>query len=97
MSWSGSTTTRYDTAEQAINDLAVNPDSDAPDQAEQVQAAKDAAVALVKSGAVVNDSGQDVTVTISGHANAGHKPAAGYANDALTVSVVQVTRAEISS
>lgn len=92
MSWSGTVTAQFSEAETAIGSVAVSPDSTAPEQIEQVAAAKDAAVALLKSQVVVNDAGQDVTISISGHSNPGHKPAAGYANDAITVSLYQVTR-----
>jgi hypothetical protein len=49
-------------------------------------------VALIKSGQVVNDPEQDVTITIGGHSNPGHKPTAGYANDMVSVYISQVTR-----
>lgn len=92
MSWSGSVLAQFDEAEDAINAVAVSPDSDAPDQVAQVAAAKVAAVSLIKSGAVVVGSDQDVSIYISGHANPGHLPTAGYANDSLQVSITQVTR-----
>lgn len=97
MSWSGYGTFRYDNAEQGIADIAVSPDSDNPDQIEQVKAAKEAILALVKSSAVVNDVSQDVAVSLTGHANPGHKPTTGYANDMITVTLSQVTRSETAA
>lgn len=92
MSWSGYATAQYPDAEDAIANLAVSPDSTAPEQVEQVNAAKAAATELVKSGVVVNDPSQDVTISISGHANPGHKVTPGYGNDLVTVSISQVAR-----
>ena len=94
MSWSGYLTAQYNDAEAAIAALAVSPDSTAPEQREQVQAAKEAALALVKSATIVNDGSEDVTIAISGHANPDHRPATGYANDTVTVAVSQVSRTQ---
>lgn len=51
------------------------------------------AVAAVRYLAVVcvPDEETLVNVTMSGHANPGHAPSPGWANDALTVSVTQVS------
>jgi len=47
----------------------------------------DAALAAASSGLcnIVGDG--NINVTLSGHANPGHRPRAGYANDLVTVSV----------
>ncbi len=50
-----------------------------------IAAARAAVKAVVESGAV--GSGL-VTVTVSGHANPGHKPAKGWSNDCVQVYVV---------
>ena len=92
MSWSLSVNAQYADAVDAITNAAASPDTDKPEQVEQVQAGKDAAIALIKSLTVVNDAEQDVGVSISGHANPAHKPAAGYGNDCIYVSISQVTR-----
>lgn len=54
---------------------------------EQVVTAVDAALWGIRSGAVGDGP---FTVSIAGHANPGHKPTAGYANDFLTCTVTQV-------
>jgi exo-beta-1,3-glucanase (GH17 family) len=65
-------------ANQPLSDEAV----------EQIEAAADAAQMLVE----VNGWPSEAThynVTLSGHANPGHAPAQGYANDYVQVSVTQ--------
>lgn len=55
---------------------------------EQVNAAKDATIGLIQSDVFLG--GQVFSVALSGHANPGHKPVAGYANDTVTVTVTQI-------
>lgn len=89
MSWGISVpNTRYADAADAINGAAPSPDSTTPEQEEQVAAAKAAAIEVIKSGVVVNDASQDVSISITGHANPEHK-----GNDSLSISVYQVPRA----
>lgn len=57
---------------------------------EQVQLAKGIAKQIVESG-LVGPPGHTFNVSLSGHANPGHGPKAGYANDAITISVYQVS------
>lgn len=52
---------------------------------EQFEAALSAAKSIVDSGAV----GSAKYVNLSGHANPGHTPRDGYANDILTISISQ--------
>ena len=59
-----------------------------PDCEEQKNVARHAAEEIIASGAVGGE-GKDFTVNISGHANPGHEPAAGWANDCITVSITQ--------
>ncbi len=59
---------------------------------EQVSAAIDAVEALLSSGVVGTEG--DVHLTLSGHANPGHKPREGYANDFLAVNVASAARRE---
>lgn len=54
------------------------------EQAEQFQAAVDAAKALAR---VVGRDGDEVIVTMSGHANPGHGPREGWANEMISVTV----------
>ncbi len=58
---------------------------------EQFEAALNAARVLLVRGTV---GGGNVNVTLSGHANPGHKPRQGWANDTVTVSVSSAARAE---
>jgi hypothetical protein len=59
-----------------------------PHVRDQFEAASDSARALIDSGAV-GDSGKTFNVNLSGHANPGHLPASGWANDMVSVSVSQ--------
>lgn len=61
------------------------------EQAAQVAAAVDAAKALA---AVVGRSDDRVVVTMSGHANPGHAPRLGWANECITVTVSAVPASE---
>lgn len=56
--------------------------------AEQVGIAVAGAKAILSSGAV--GTGKRFSVALSGHANAGHEPTPGWANDCITVSVTQL-------
>jgi hypothetical protein len=55
-----------------------------PAMDEQFDAAMEATRALVKHAVV---GAGNVNVTLSGHANPGHRPRKGWANDQVTVSV----------
>lgn len=55
-----------------------------PAALEAIAAATSAAASIVASGAI---GAGPVNVTINGHANPGHVPVKGYANDVVTVSV----------
>lgn len=79
----------------SIPDTTVDELPDAIDQAaatlgltdetrESLEAAKAAALALAASGVVGRGR---VTGSLSGHANPGHVPTEGYANDCVTVSL----------
>ncbi len=86
MSWSLS----YETREKFEKDEAEYPAVPelGPDCEEQKQAARAAAKALIDSGAAGGE-GKDFRVNIYGHANPGHEPTSGYANDCIGVSVTQ--------
>jgi hypothetical protein len=58
---------------------------------DQIEAAKSAAATLYLSGAVgpVDDPDVHYHVGLTGHANPGHVPTAGYDNDTLSVHVFQ--------
>lgn len=62
---------------------------------DQLDAAKAAAAALIDSGAV--GAGNAFSVTLSGHATEGHalQESSGFANDVVSVSVVQVAQASV--
>lgn len=57
------------------------------EQAEQLTAAREALAALVGA---VGRPGDKVVVTLSGHANPGHAPRPGWANECITVQVTAV-------
>lgn len=92
MSWSASLgATKATDIDAAIDGCATSPPEDGLDEhvVEQVNAARAAAKGLVASGAV-GDGEKAFSVTLSGHSNEGHEPADGWANDCVTVNVVQV-------
>lgn len=60
----------------------------APSVGEQVAAAKAAAKALVAGGSL-GDGSKTFAASLSGHANEGHQPTEGWANDCLTISLSQ--------
>jgi hypothetical protein len=63
-----------------------------PAMDEQFDAAQIAARALLQ-GKVVGEG--NINVSLSGHANPGHKPRQGWSNDMVTVSVTSAVRAEV--
>lgn len=75
---------------KASLDVAPLPPELAPHVQEQVDKAKATALAIVKSG-VIGDADAHFFVSLSGHANPGHVPAEGWANDCISVSVSQAT------
>lgn len=56
-----------------------------PEVDDQIKAATEAAVAAFRSGAIGKPL--KFTVSLSGHANPGHKPQEGWSNDTLTISL----------
>lgn len=54
----------------------------------QFEVARNCALNIAWYGAV-GDATKNLIVTLSGHANPDHEPASGYANDQITVSVLQ--------
>jgi hypothetical protein len=59
---------------------------------EQIHAAVAAAKSLAASG-VIGPPSRRFGATLSGHANPGHGPRGGFANDTVTVSIYQATEA----
>ncbi len=54
---------------------------------QQLAAAKEAAKALIASGAVGPDDGRVFIVSLNGHGNTDHQPVPGWANDMVSVNV----------
>lgn len=89
MSWSLSVSNKSaDELEEALEGASSTSREQSQESSEQVTAAIDAAIAIVESGAV-GDKDKKFTVSLSGHSNAGHEPAAGMANDVINISVSQ--------
>ena len=66
----------------------VEPGSEADDQFR-------AATSFLRSLALaVGRPGDHVTIAVSGHANPGHAPASGYAEETVTITVTAVPRSE---
>lgn len=84
MSWSAS-----GTAENGEVEISVNGEL-SPESFEQFEIAGKAAEQVIASGALGNPAGK-YYVTVSGHANANHKPTSGWSNDSLTISISQAT------
>lgn len=78
-------------ADAAIAAMADDPQGDGTgnEVREQVGVAREALSTLVHSG-FVGDALVRLRVSLSGHANPGHSPRDGYANDTISVSVSQV-------
>lgn len=59
-----------------------------PEHEDQLRQAKAAAIAMIMSGALGDPlDGRVFTVSLHGHANEGHQPKPGWADDALSVYV----------
>lgn len=86
MSWSTSSGGEVSKDEIEVPDPHLSPDV-ATEQHEQYQVAMEVAEQLAK---VVGRPGDKVIVTLSGHANPGHAPRQGWANEVVTVSVSAV-------
>lgn len=59
----------------------------------QVDVAFDASAALILTGAFGNKD-KKFKVTLSGHANPGNEPVAGWSNDCVTINIYQVEETE---
>lgn len=98
MSWSVSTgQQRPQNIERAIKDLELPEDVAGwnQDHADQLEAAKKAAIAMLRSGCVGDPKAEnrDYIASLSGHSNPGHAPRPGFANDSVTVTVTQLNPA----
>lgn len=78
-------------ADEAIAAMADDPQGDGTgnEVREQVGVAREALSTLVHSG-FVGDASVRVRASLSGHANPGHVPQEGHANDTISVTVSQV-------
>lgn len=89
MSWTVSVNPRKAPAIYDAIDAA-EPSADVSDESlEQVHAAKGAAKTLIQSGAFGDPVEKAIGCTLSGHANPGHVPAKGMANDQVSISISQ--------
>lgn len=97
LSWSkrftikpGQTVREVITAE-AVADVASQIAENArPAAVESIELSVDFAEKVVDAIGFGADGDREVAVTLSGHANAGHQPAAGWADDSVNVYVSQV-------
>lgn len=95
MSWGFSLKTRtsieaFDSAFGGAADLYRSQGATplASEAEEQVEAARQAARNIIESG-VVGDDTTNISVSFSGHANPGHAPQPGWANDFVQVTITQ--------
>ena len=92
MSWSfGVTQVDKNTVDEALNSAAethvvnaMRGDS-GPEMSEQMEQAVYAVVAIVTSGVLGEGP---FSVSLSGHANPGHKPREGWADDAISINLM---------
>lgn len=84
MSWSA-----QGTVNDGQLDLPLTPYLQDEAVVEQYNEAFRAVWNLVYSGALGDPSGE-YKVSVSGHANPGHVPTAGWSNDSITISIYQV-------
>lgn len=89
MSWSLSIRPRQDRDELKSAIEHAEPEHEVTEEAEQqLAAAKEAAAAIIDSGAV--GRGDDhLAVNLAGHSNRDHSPTEGFANESVTVTVSQ--------
>lgn len=87
MSWSSNVQSADLDAIIRFPEPAFQPES-AKESREQFEEAVESVVNIISSG-VMGDH-KLYNVTIGGHANVGHEPASGWANDSLTISIQQV-------
>ena len=94
MSWNFSVVASKESVDAALNaaaesqvDNIMRSDSGA-EMLSQAEQATYAAVALIESGCLGDGT---FTVNLSGHANPGHQPRDGWANDAVSISIAQVS------
>jgi len=88
MSWSTQSQQAVTVASGDAEILPNPPYIDDPGTLDQVEAAREAAKAIMRSGAVGGESTL-FRVTASGHSNPGHVPREGWANDCITLTVSQ--------
>lgn len=97
MSWSNYTVGKSDQIVDRVNALTTPAAETFPPTADQLKAAKAVALSLIESAAVGVDDTGAFQVTISGHANENHAPAAGNADEVINVSVARVPEAAVSA
>lgn len=88
MSWSVSYSSRATFDANSPASESPTGAATAPELADQVGAAREAATAVIASGAVGDPAG-DYMVFLNGHANPEHRPTPGWANDCVGVNVTQ--------
>lgn len=86
MSWSASVT---NISIDEIDSIVSFPAELSEEAKEQFEAAKEHAKALAESGVVGDVENHRFNVNLAGHANPGHEPAEGWANDGIAVNVAQ--------
>jgi hypothetical protein len=91
MSWSTSTGTAGNSKSEISIAEPVLSDIVETEQTEQFEAAHEAALLLAK---VVGREGDRVVITLNGHANPGHGPREGWANETITVQVSAIPQVE---
>lgn len=88
MTWHVSATIEGNSPKDELSALRREALIQNPECGDQFEAARDAAYAIMASGATGGPDKKFV-VTMSGHANPGHEPRPGWATDTITVAVVQ--------
>lgn len=89
MSWSARLRVRAGETEPRDGDVTLSNVDEVPGHLEQYREAVASAFGILLSG-VVGGKDKDYMLNLSGHANEGHEPASGWANDAITISIYQM-------
>jgi hypothetical protein len=96
MSWGGNITipkgTHVDTARVMVQSMTMTGQDGLKEAENAAEGAKYAAIALLEKKVVGLTFDHEIYVSISGHANADHKPTGNWSNDYCQVNVSQVIK-----
>jgi hypothetical protein len=71
------------------------PNAESRETLEAIEQARGLAARAIRSGVFGDEAECDFSIILSGHANPGHRPRSGWANDCVTISVVQREKTKV--